>query len=100
MNTQKGTGIVEEITNKKGDSQMENESKIEILNQALDLIQEAQCLVDGVMEDSYNKSHYESYGKYGFDQLLGNGNPYDSSIYTEIEALETLLELPYTQRRK
>ncbi len=58
---------------------MENESKIEILHQALDLIQEAQCLVDGVMEDSYNKSHYESYGKYGFDQLLGNGNPYDSS---------------------
>jgi hypothetical protein len=92
MNTQKGTGIVEEITNKKGDSQMENErkneSKIEILHQALDLIQEAQCLVDGVMEDSYNKSHYESYGKYGFDQLLGNGNPYDSSIYTVIEDLE------------
>tara|TARA_Y100000034_G_C6757785_1_gene337278 strand:+ start:269 stop:487 length:219 start_codon:yes stop_codon:yes gene_type:complete len=62
--------------------------KIEVLNEAIELVQEARQLVDSVMDDSPNKSHYESYGKYGFDQLLGNGNPYDSSIFTEIEDLE------------
>ena len=65
-----------------------NQEKIDILHEAIELVQEARQLVDSVMDDSPNKSHYESYGKYGFSQLLGDGNPYDSSIYTQIEELE------------
>ena len=48
---------------------MSNQEKIEMLEQAIDLVCEAQNLVDEVMEGD---SHYESYGKYGFLQLLGN----------------------------
>lgn len=56
---------------------MKKLEKIEALEQALELIEQAQDLVDSVMGDD---AHYLSYGRYGFDQLMGNGNPYDYSI--------------------
>ena len=70
-----------------------NQEKIDILREAILLVEEACQLVDSVMDDSTNKSHYEAYGKLGFSRLLGNGNPEDSSIYTEIEELEKESEL-------
>jgi len=65
-----------------------NQEKIDALQQAVRLIEEAKDLVDEIMEDSNDKNHYEAYGKYGFNQLLGDGNPYDSSLFTLIENLE------------
>ena len=71
-----------------------NQEKIDAIRQAVHLVEEACQLVDSVMEDqiflsdAVDKSHYEAYGKYGFNQLLGNGNPYDNSLFTLIEELE------------
>ena len=78
---------------KRNNKMNEHEEKIDILREAILLVEEACQLVDSVMDDSTNKSHYEAYGKLGFSRLLGNGNPEDSSIYTEIEELEKESEL-------
>ena len=53
------------------------------IQEAIVLIHQAKELVDNAIKDSDNrhaKDHYEAYGKYGFDQLLGAGNPYDKSL--------------------
>ena len=61
---------------------------IEILQEAIDKVVEAREMVDDVILGTSLGDHYEAYGKYGFDQLLGNGNPYDSSLYDLIKQLE------------
>jgi len=66
------------------------------LHEAIRLVEEACQLVDSVMDGSSGqdyvlnvcKNRYEAYGKYGFNQLLGNGNPYDDSLFTLIKKLE------------
>ena len=55
-----------------------------------DIIYEIELLqgrMDTVMDGAANESHYKSYGRYGFDQLLGNGNPYDPSLQNAIDTL-------------
>jgi len=61
--------------------------KKEQIEQAIELIIEAKSLVEDALYGSTIVSHFEAYGKYGFDQLLGNGNPYDSDLYSLIEKL-------------
>jgi len=67
---------------------MENSERIELLNQALELIIDAQSMVEQAISGTGQETHFEAYGKYGFSQLLGNGNRYDSSINTLIEGLQ------------
>ena len=64
------------------------QEKINSIREAIDLIEQAMCLVDEAVSDSPSKREYESYGRYGFDQLLGNGNPYDNSLFTLIDEIE------------
>lgn len=52
----------------------------EAIQEAIVLVEEAQALVDGALEDTGTGVHYMAYGRYGFDQLLGNGNPYDYGL--------------------
>ena len=61
---------------------MSQEEKIE---EAKQLIIEAMQLCQEVAEENNMNSNFEAYGKYGFDQLLGNGNPYDNSIFNLIK---------------
>jgi len=61
--------------------------KINQLEYALEKIYEAQTIIDEVVASTEHESHYEAYGRYGLDQLQGNGNPYDSSIYSIIDSL-------------
>lgn len=61
---------------------MTQEEKIE---EAKQLIIEAMQLCQEVAEENNMNSNFEAYGKYGFDQLLGNGNPYDNSIFNLIK---------------
>ena len=61
------------------------QDKIDTLKAAIQLVEEANQMVEDVVS---NKAHYEAYGKYGFDQLLGNGNPYDDSLFTLLKELE------------
>jgi len=67
---------------------MNNEERRELVEQALELVAEAQSLVDAAVEGTSEQAHYEAYGSYGFDTLLGNGNPYDSSLNTLLETWE------------
>ena len=67
---------------------MTNEERIEKITEALDLIAEAQDLVDEAVNGTGIKGNYNAYGKYGFNQLQGNGNPYDSSLDSLIEYFE------------
>jgi len=60
----------------------------ELIEQAINLVEQAQSMVDEVMYDHSNKSHYEAYGKYGFNQLLGNGNPYDTGLTNILNDLD------------
>jgi len=55
----------------------ERKHKIE---EAMNLIQKAQMLVNDALRGTNMQSHFDAYGKYGFNQLLGNGNPYDGSL--------------------
>ena len=55
-------------------------TKLEALHEALQLIKDAQQLVQDVLEGTEHEAHFNAYGKYGFDQLLGNGNRFDSSV--------------------
>ena len=63
---------------------MSNQEKIEMLEQDIYLVCDAQNLVDEVMDAD---SHYESYGKYVFLQSLGNGNEYDTSLFDVVDFL-------------
>lgn len=52
----------------------------EAIQEAIALVAEAQALVDEALEDTGTGAHYKAYGRYGFDQLLGNGNPHDYGL--------------------
>ena len=56
------------------------EDRIVLIEEAMDLIREAQEKVDEAVRGTEHEAHYEVYGRYGLDQLLGNGNPYDGSL--------------------
>ena len=64
---------------------MQEQERVELINQAIELVEVAQAMVDEAVSNTTNENHYNSYGRYGFDQLLGNGNPYDESLYKLIE---------------
>ena len=48
--------------------------------EAIQMVEEAQGLVDEAVKGTIHEGHYRAYGRYGFDQLLENGNPYDSGL--------------------
>lgn len=59
--------------------------RIELIEEAQDLIAQAQALVDQACQGTDIEDNYRAYGRYGFDQLQGNGNSYDSSLSTLME---------------
>ncbi len=71
----------------KEGSAEEKDYEMSQIIQAIRLVEEAQELVDGVMCEGY-ENHYRAYGRYGFDTLLGNGNEYDSSLFSILKELE------------
>jgi len=73
-------------------TQSEVNERRELLDQATELILEAQSLVDTAVSGTSIQSNFEAYGRYGFDTLLGNGNPYDGSLDTIIESLSDEIE--------
>jgi len=67
---------------------MNKNEKMDQIQEAMSLIEEAQTLIDEVVKGMSCASHYDAYGKYGFNQLLGNGNPYDGSLLKMYEELD------------
>ncbi len=59
---------------------MDRTERMEIIEAAITLVEEAMDMVNVAVEDTVGENHYKAYGKYGFDNLLGNGNPYDYSL--------------------
>lgn len=66
---------------KKVPKPMTNADKVQ---EAIDLIQKAKEIMDEVMDvcyqDAQPNKHYYTYGQYGIQQALGEGNPYDGSL--------------------
>lgn len=58
------------------------------IEEAIQLVEEAQGLVDDALSMDPKEDNYRAYGRYGFDQLLGNGNKYDSSLHSLLEGDE------------
>ena len=65
--------------------------KLQGINRAQELIFQAQELIDDAIKGTEQQPHYEAYGRYGIDQLLCNGNPYDKGIQDLIDELSNEL---------
>ena len=67
---------------------MDKQEFIDEIERAIEMVDQARHIVDMAIDSvdgHFLKANYEAYGKYGFDQLLGNGNPYDYSLQTLID---------------
>tara|TARA_R110000824_G_scaffold244238_1_gene432978 strand:- start:410 stop:691 length:282 start_codon:yes stop_codon:yes gene_type:complete len=83
---------IEAIYGKKTElTREERMEKLNAINKAQELIYQAQELLDDAVNDTEQKAEYEAYGRYGIDQLLGNGNPYDKGIQNLIDELSNEL---------
>ena len=58
-----------------------------LIEDAIQMIEQAEQMVNEAISETGLESHYEAYGKYGFNQLLSNGNPYDNGLDYLIEEL-------------
>ena len=67
---------------------MDRQEFINEIERAISLVEEASYAVDMAVQGMRIQANYEAYGRYGFDQLLGNGNPYDSSLQSLINKTE------------
>lgn len=59
---------------------MNAQERKDLINEAIELVTEAQGLVEDALRGTDEESTFQAYGKFGFNQLLGNGNPYDDSL--------------------
>ena len=64
---------------------MSKEEFIDEIERAIEMVDQARHIVDMAVDGMSIQANYEAYGKYGFDQLLGDGNPYDNSLQTLID---------------
>ena len=65
---------------------------IEELKNAVQLIEEAKNQIEYALQYNRDLEQYIAFGRYGLDQLLGNGNPYDNSIFDLIETAKKQIE--------
>ena len=54
--------------------------QIRSIERTMELVQEAQDLVDEAVKGTRCERYYLAYGRYGFNCLLGSGNPYDEGL--------------------
>jgi hypothetical protein len=70
---------------------MDRQEFIDEIERAIEMVDQARHIVDTVVDSTdghFLKANYEAYGKYGFDQLLGTGNPYDNSLQYLIDKFD------------
>ena len=51
-------------------------------------LEEIQEELDDEINGTEFETHFDAYGRYGLNQLLGNGNRYDSSLLSLIQGEE------------
>jgi len=64
----------------------------ERLQTVIENLEEMQGELDDIIDGTTMEDHFKAYSRYGLNTLLGNGNPYDSSLHTLIENEEADLE--------
>lgn len=57
------------------------------IQEAQELVEQAQDLVTEALKGTDYETTFKSYGKFGFDDLLGNGNSNNDSLQTLIDNL-------------
>ena len=70
---------------------MNREEFIDEIERAIEMVDQAKHIVDMAIDNvngQFLKANYEAYGKYGFDQLLGDGNRFDASLQDLIDGYE------------
>jgi len=67
---------------------MTNTERVELVKEAMELVSEARSLAYAAVEGTNLQSNYDAYGEYGFQTLLGEGNPYDDSLQTLLNEFE------------
>ena len=70
---------------------MNREEFIDEIERAIEMVDQARHIVDMAIDNvngHFLKANYEAYGKYGFDQLLGDGNRFDASLQDLIDGYE------------
>lgn len=60
---------------------MNNSQRQEQIEEAIKLINQADDLVREAIAGTSEEPHFKAYGGYGLQQLLGNGNQYDTSLF-------------------
>ena len=71
---------------------MDKQEFIDEIEWAIEMVDQARHIVDMAIDSvdrHFLKANYEAYGKYGFDQLLGTGNPYDNSLQYLIDKFDS-----------
>ena len=71
---------------------MDKQEFIDEIERAIEMVDQARHIVYTVVDSTdghFLKENYEAYGKYGFDQLLGTGNPYDNSLQYLIDKFDS-----------
>jgi len=67
---------------------MDRQEFIDEIERAIEMVDQARHIVDMAIDGMSIQANYEAYGKYGFDQLLGDGNRYDRSLQDLIDGYE------------
>ena len=71
---------------------MNKEEFTDEIEKAIEMVDQARHIVDMAVDSTngyFLKANYEAYGKYGFDQLLGTGNPFDNSLQYLIDKFDS-----------
>ena len=66
------------------------ESYVDQINDVIEQIDEMRNTIDSILRDEYltsRRANYNAYNEYGFRQLIGAGNMYDSSLYDIIDEI-------------
>ena len=67
---------------------MDRQEFTEEIERAIEMVDQARHIVDMAVDSMSIRANYEAYGKYGFDQLLGDGNRFDASLQDLIDGYE------------
>ena len=67
--------------------EMTKQDRIESIYEAIELIEEAQSLVQNAINGTEIENAFNAYGKFGFDTLLNNGNPYNKGLQDIINSI-------------
>ena len=88
----------ETANEKKAELFEENECRLDKLHKATELVEQAQQEIDCALRGTSLVNNFEAYGRYGIDQLLGNGNPYDKSVCYLMDAIQAKQDELYCKK--